>query len=1295
MPDSHANTIGRGVIIRTPDTIGNDSDLMISKGDGFTEFASAIALGLASQSDLDDHTGDSLIHFADAPNDGQQYARQSLGWVVVTSAGEANTGENVGTGAEVYVGMNNTVLQFRRFQSSNSSIDISQNAQDLDLTATAATVGADPAGSAQGVQDNLTAHEGLTSIHFPDADSDGNHYARINGAWGIVNADGQANTQTNEGAGPGQFSMTKVGNNLPLKTLISGDDSVSITNLADTVDIRASGVGGGEVNEGRNLGDHNEVYVDKNGIFLEFRTLQSSDGSVTITQNAQDIDFRVGAADGLATAANETELSTVDFQLSDGDPIYLETHTSLRWGGGQHLIYHATGRPADLSRGWTFAGHDASDWYEATDKTEARLDRFGWKGLNNQSYAADNLDAFRRAWDASRTSSGSTEGAPIICTPAWAFMDPFAMADADDHHRDSEIRGDNCIIFAPDTVDGLGAPYIDWSQGIESHKEGILRNLKIDGRRRDRGAFPLVHIKTYALELDHCYFEGAGNDQAACLHLDRQQYLDLSFCTTEGDKGLDPKETIGYHIDSVRTVVMRHCRAEGVRVGCLINDASLPRTVWPSTRIEAFYAESTLTAVEVDGIGGVQVSGVYSTDDNIVNVHLKNGASGCVLHLEDSQGHCIIEQGCSGNTVYVRQGGTVSRVIDYDGRNKIIETRAGITQVSDRNGNPTGKRLFRHNFVDSFVGNFRSIVRGSNLHASMAYSNTIDDIGHGVQHLTQSNSNFDIGNASLEEGWNFVYIDCSTNTPGNQFGIEMRDPNNDIKYYNPNTRQWQDAQYTEWFNPSTEPKLYMYPVYNDLPSRTSRVRFIFRGPGTAGEVGSESVTFDPATDTFTAIGHSIRENQHVYLTGTPPDGFSTNQSYYAVDVHTDTFQLSLFPDEEPVEGTGTGSGLVANYTSGEIHVHYMQVSDARDAGYLYQVDGFNFGGENNWPPNFPARAALPNPAEFVVGTPATVSNDPTSANNGWYIHNGTTWVKNTSSGGGDGEANELRNDGTGEFIGKAKEGELLPIKSLTGSGAAVVTSTTDEINVHVDPGGGGGSQWDTVNDGINYSGGNVGFAEPEPQSLIHVSVTGSTFPARFQNTSSNGLTRLYAYNDIPAGFMFGVSGSAYTGVPGWTNRAIMQADSATNGFMWVMGATDNDLRIQSTGGTEIGALEAGGRWAVQRYAQRTENVINVTGNTGTVPLTNSNHFTVDLSGTSGATLINFTFPSQTMAGRIKLVQHPTDSRAITFGGGTIKAGTEVPTFENDPPGSERVISWTFDEATSELILMFTNVLASI
>jgi len=75
--------------------IANTVNLIVGNING-SNYNSTIA-SKADVSALNAHTGNTSIHFADAPNDGQQYARQSLGWAVVSGGTAPAWGQITGT----------------------------------------------------------------------------------------------------------------------------------------------------------------------------------------------------------------------------------------------------------------------------------------------------------------------------------------------------------------------------------------------------------------------------------------------------------------------------------------------------------------------------------------------------------------------------------------------------------------------------------------------------------------------------------------------------------------------------------------------------------------------------------------------------------------------------------------------------------------------------------------------------------------------------------------------------------------------------------------------------------------------------------------------------------------------------------------------------------------------------------------------------------------------------------------------------------------------------------------------
>ena len=136
----------------------------------------------------------------------------------------------------------------------------------------------------------------------------GNLFLADDGTYKAVSGTGEANTQSNQG-GFAEIGLPKSGVDLPLRTLRSSDASVIITQEAQAINLQATGAGGGEANRGENVGGFAGWYVGMNGVNLQFRTLQSSDSSVVVTQNANDINVTASAASvgadpaGTATAA--------------------------------------------------------------------------------------------------------------------------------------------------------------------------------------------------------------------------------------------------------------------------------------------------------------------------------------------------------------------------------------------------------------------------------------------------------------------------------------------------------------------------------------------------------------------------------------------------------------------------------------------------------------------------------------------------------------------------------------------------------------------------------------------------------------------------------------------------------------------------------------------------------------------------------------------------------------------------------------------------------------------------------
>lgn len=149
------------------------------------------------------------------------------------SGGDPATAVNVGGFTEVYVAGSSNPFEFRTLQSSDSSVNIAQNAQDIDLTVTIP-----PAATAQNVGGFAEAYVAGSSDPFD------------------------------------------------FRTFQSSDSSVNITQNAQDIDLTVTPA------TVANVGGFAEVYVAGSSNPFNLRTIQSSDSSITVVQNADNIDLR-------------------------------------------------------------------------------------------------------------------------------------------------------------------------------------------------------------------------------------------------------------------------------------------------------------------------------------------------------------------------------------------------------------------------------------------------------------------------------------------------------------------------------------------------------------------------------------------------------------------------------------------------------------------------------------------------------------------------------------------------------------------------------------------------------------------------------------------------------------------------------------------------------------------------------------------------------------------------------------------------------------------------------------------
>lgn len=134
--------------------------------------------------------------------------------------------------------------------------------------------------------------------------------------------DNVVHTVRNVGGGVESYVIGTGPNPFDLRTFESSDASVGIVQTATTIDLT---VDAGDLVSLANVGGFVEVFVDPSGPNpFNLRTLQSSDSTVDVSQNANDIDFAVDAAD-LVSLANVGAGAEVWVDPSGPDPFNLRS----------------------------------------------------------------------------------------------------------------------------------------------------------------------------------------------------------------------------------------------------------------------------------------------------------------------------------------------------------------------------------------------------------------------------------------------------------------------------------------------------------------------------------------------------------------------------------------------------------------------------------------------------------------------------------------------------------------------------------------------------------------------------------------------------------------------------------------------------------------------------------------------------------------------------------------------------------------------------------------------------------
>jgi hypothetical protein len=239
-------------------------------------------------------------------------------------AGEVNTASNIGPGLDVFIQKTINDLEFRGFDA-GSGLQAIQSADTITYSAVPGQIDHDQLL-------NFIANEHIdwtnaTQNLVTTGTIDSSNYD----VTGSVAA-GSANSGTNTGdqsiwstitasTGP-NFSPTVLSDTL---NFIGGTNITVTSNGTDTLTIDAASIG--ENNTASNVGGFNEVFKQKTGVDLEFRTLQSTNGTVSFTQAADYLDLFITPGTGFTES-------------------YVSPPQIITPGGGLTLAHGLSGKPA-------------------------------------------------------------------------------------------------------------------------------------------------------------------------------------------------------------------------------------------------------------------------------------------------------------------------------------------------------------------------------------------------------------------------------------------------------------------------------------------------------------------------------------------------------------------------------------------------------------------------------------------------------------------------------------------------------------------------------------------------------------------------------------------------------------------------------------------------------------------------------------------------------------------------------------------------------------------------------------
>jgi hypothetical protein len=197
---------------------------------------------------------------------------------------------------------------------------------------------------------------------------------------------GETNDGANVGSGAGQIYKDKTGVDINFRTLQSSGATVNIATSGNIVNLE-SAAGGGESNTASNVGGGEGIFFQKSGVDLQFYSLSSTGGTVTITNTGDTINLEAAGGSSRITSsvqttnASATEIDKIDTLTDDATNIVEVYIKAWESGAAEYGVWKRT-LTVTKSSGTVVIREENAD----VDKTSAGLN------ANSISFAVNSGD---------------------------------------------------------------------------------------------------------------------------------------------------------------------------------------------------------------------------------------------------------------------------------------------------------------------------------------------------------------------------------------------------------------------------------------------------------------------------------------------------------------------------------------------------------------------------------------------------------------------------------------------------------------------------------------------------------------------------------------------------------------------------------------------------------------------------------------------------------------------------------------------------------------------------------------